>query len=201
MDTNMIKEEINRLKKRKKFLNMLLFPGFLFWCFIVSVSYKYIDVFIVIIENVFNIDNLFIILLKKLNDYFYLFSPLVLYDGCKVEINKVLEEIERLNSEYQLALDRDKKINDNSEDWIKDRDDVIKLYSIVERFEKLPRDKQMEVLNYIKGDLSLRDKYTYLGIDKLNDKYKEHLQTECEDIIFPDYEDENKNNYTKKREK
>lgn len=180
---------------------MLLFPGFLFWCFIVSVSYKYIDVFIVIIENVFNIDNLFIILLKKLNDYFYLFSPLVLYVGGKVEINKVLEEIERLNSEYQIALEKERKKKKREECKIVNYEEIVKLYNIVERFERLPRDKQMEVLNYIKGDLSLGDKYTFLGIDKLSDKYKEHLQTECEDIIFPDCEDENKNNYTKKREK
>ena len=59
-----IKEEINRLKKRKKFLNMMMYPGFLFWCFIVCVSYKYVDEFFVIIENVFNIDSLFVILLN-----------------------------------------------------------------------------------------------------------------------------------------
>ena len=55
----------------------------------------------------------------------------------------------------------------------------------------------MEILNYIKGDLSLRDSDISLDIDKLDSKYREQLQTECEDILFPDYE----NSYTKKRKK
>jgi len=195
-----INEEINRLKKRKKFLNMVLFPGFLFWCFIVSVSYDYIDVFLVITESVLNIDSLFIILLRIFNDYFYLFSPLVLYDGCKVELRKVSEEMEELNSEYQIALENDRKMKENEECKIVDYDEIIKLYNIVERVVNLPRNKQMEILNYIKGDLSLKDRDITLDIDKLDSKYREQLQIECEDIIFPDYCDDI-DVYTKKRKK
>lgn len=43
----------------------MMFPGFLLWCFVVSVSYDYIDVFLVITESVLNIDSLFMGLLKK----------------------------------------------------------------------------------------------------------------------------------------
>ena len=58
----------------------------------------------------------------------------------------------------------------------------------------------MEILNYIKGDLSLKDRDITLDIDKLDSKYREQLQTECENIIFPDYCDDI-DVYTKKRKK
>ena len=195
----MIKDKMKKLTKKKKLIDILLFPGFLFWCFLVSGCYKYVDVFLVIIENIFNIDGLFIILLRNFNDYFYLFLPLVLYDGFKMEKNKTLEEIENLNFEYQIVLQKERKKIAREECKIIDEEEIKKLYNIVERFEGLSREKQMEVLNYIKGDLNLRDKEIALDIDKLSDKYKDYLQTECEDIIFPDYDDGN--NYTKKKKK
>ena len=199
MDINEIKNEMNEIVKKKKLIDRLLFPGYILWWFIIRFNFPYVKIIIMIILKMFNLDFLNIMLINKLHNFVYLCSPIMLYIGCKIEDNRISKEINRLNSEYQIILEKNKKINDESEQWVKDRDEVKKLYNIIERFEKLPRNKQMEVLNYIKGDLSLRDKYIYLGIDKLSDKYKEHLQTECEDIMFPDYE--NEINYTKKREK
>ena len=125
----------------------------------------------------------------------------MLYIGGKIESRNLTKEIIKLNEEYQSELIKDRKIKNDSEDWDEDKNEVIKLYSIVERFDKLPRDKQMEILNYIKGDLSLGDKYMYLGIDRLSNKYRKQLLDECEDIMFPNYEDKNDDNYTKMRKK
>ena len=195
-----IKEEINELIKRKKFIDRLLFPGYILWCLIVIFSYKYVDMFIMVIGNMFNIDNLLIILLEKINDFVGLYSPYLLYIGCRIEGNKVTKDIKRLHFEYQIALENERKMKENEECKIVDYDEIIKLYNIVERVANLPRNKQMEILNYIKGDLSLRDNNIYSDIDKLDSKYREQLQTECEDIIFPDYCDDI-DVYTKKRKK
>ena len=197
MDENAIKNEINKLIKKKKLINKLLFPVYILWCFVTSFSFEYVQVLIMIISKMFNLDNFLIFAINKLNVFVSLFSSYILYVGGKIESKKISKEIEILNSKYQLILDKNRKINDDSEYWTKDKNEVIKLYDIVEKFDKLPRDKQMEILNYIKGDLSLKDKYTHLGIDKLSNKYKEHLQTECEDILFPNFNEEN--NYTKKK--
>lgn len=195
-----LKKEINELIKKKALLNKLLLPSYILCCLITAFSYKYVQILILLISKIFNLDNLLIIIINEINDFILSYSSLIIYIGSKIENKKISKKIENLNLEYKLALEKNKRITEENENFIKDRDSIIKLYSIVERFDKLPRDKQMEILNYIKGDLTLKDKYKYLGIDKLSNKYKEHLQTECEDILFPDYE-EDENNYTKKREK
>ena len=58
----------------------------------------------------------------------------------------------------------------------------------------------MEVLNYIKGDLNLQNRELCVDINKLDNQYRDTLLTECEDILFPDI-DEDKNSYVKKKEK
>ena len=58
----------------------------------------------------------------------------------------------------------------------------------------------MEILNYIKGDLCLYDIEIRSEINELSNKYKDILQIECEDILFPDH-DENRDDYTRKRKK
>ena len=195
-----IKEEINRLIKRKKFIDLLLFPGYIIWWFILHFSWVYVDMFIIIISNIFNLDNLYVILLNRFHDLFYLFSPYLLYIGCRVEGNKIIKDIKKLHSEYQVILENERKMKEREECKIVDYDDAMRLYNIVERVANLPRNKQMEILNYIKGDLSLRDNNIYSDIDKLDSKYREQLQTECEDILFPDSYDD-KDSYTKKRKK
>ena len=195
-----IKEEINRLKKRKKLIDILLLPGYILWWFIIHSSWMYVDMFLVIIANMFNLDNLYVILLNEFHDLFYLYSSLVLYIGCRIEGNNINKDIKRLYSEYQVALENERKMKENEECKIVDYDEIIKLYNIVERVANLPRNKQMEILNYIKGDLSLRDNNIYSDIDKLDSKYREQLQIECEDILFPDSYDD-MDSYTKKRKK
>lgn len=121
----------------------------------------------------------------------------MLYDGCKLERRKVSEKIEKLNYEYKVSLENERKKKEKEECKIVDYEEIVKLYNIVERFANLPRSKQMDLLNYIKGDLSLKDSDISLDIDILSGKYREQLQDECEDIIFSDYDD----SYTKKRKK
>lgn len=195
-----IREKLNELIKRKKFIDLLLFPGYIFWWFIIYSSWMYVDMFLVIMANMFNLDNLYVILLNEFHDLFYLYSSLVLYIGCRIEGNNINKDIKRLYSEYQIALENERKMKENEECKIVDYDEIIKLYNIVERVANLPRNKQMEILNYIKGDLSLRDNNIYSDIDKLDSKYREQLQTECEDILFPDSYDD-MDSYTKKRKK
>ena len=90
----------------------------------------------------------------------------------------------------------------NSEEDIKviDYEEIFRVYDIVDRFESLPRGKQMEVLNFIKGDLNSFDNDISIQIMKLDEKHRNMLQTECEDILFPDFNEEDVN-YSKVKKK
>ena len=73
----------------------------------------------------------------------------MLYIGCRIEGNNINKDIKRLHSEYKIALENERKMKENEECKIVDYDEIIKLYNIVERVANLPRNKQMEILNYI----------------------------------------------------
>ena len=126
----------------------------------------------------------------------------MIYIGGRVYIfnlNKKIIKLE-IENDFDLLEKREKLNLEREECVVINEEEVKKAYDIVERFANLPRSKQMEVLNYIKGDLCLEDRELCFEIDELSNQYRDILQIECEDILFPDIEDD-KNNYVKKREK
>lgn len=60
------------------------------------------------------------------------------------------------------------------------------IQSIIDRFEKLPREKQVEILNYIKGSININKDSLYKDIDLLYSTNE--LQDKIEDILFPSFE-------------
>ena len=55
---------------------------------------------------------------------------------------------------------------------------------IIAKIEKLPRNKQMEILNFIKGYVSSEYTPLHSQIHSLNDVSVEFLQSQLEDILF-----------------
>lgn len=194
-------EKRERLLKKKKLINLLLFPVYMLWWFIIHSSWVYVETCFMIISNLLKLDNYVNLLMFEIFDYFYLYSPLLLFIGGKIEIKMISKEIKELDNKYTEYLETiSKKMVNDVKCEILDEKEIRKVYDIVERFANLPRSKQMEVLNYIKGDLNLQDRELCVDINKLDNQYRDTLLTECEDILFPDI-DEDKNSYVKKKEK
>lgn len=204
MDNNLEKKK--RLIKQKKVINLILFPCWIL-SFYVSIS-SIINVLPIIefITIMLKMDNTDRHMLLSFLEFFYKYLPTMVYIGGKVMSFNISKEIRKMeeNDEYLFIDESELKTEipkvEGSECKIIDEDEVLKVYDIVERFENLPRSKQMEILNYIKGDLSLNDKELCDEIKELSDKYKDYLQTECEDILFPDY-DEDREEMSRKRKK
>lgn len=100
----------------------------------------------------------------------------------KKEIEKEIYEIKeyrRMHPEIKDEVNIPEEILNREMDELK---------NIVYRFEKLPRDKQMEILNFIKGYFTNDQDNIYDEIDSLSDYSINILQNEIEEVLFPDFE-------------
>jgi hypothetical protein len=135
-------------------------------------------------------------------EFFFRYFPTIVFVGGKIYIFNINKEIRKLNEEYDFELleqiERNKK--DNIGCVVIYEEEVKKINDIVDKFKKLPRRKQVEILNYIKGDLILYDKELSSITNLINSSDKESLLTEFQDVLYSDIDDD-ENNYTKKKEK
>lgn len=195
--------EIRRkLIKKRNIINLLLFPCWMVSFFVsIDAMIKVLPImeFMTIILKMDYLDRK---MLLSVIEFFYRYLPTMIYIGGRIYIFNLNKKIIKLEIENDFdLLERREKMNLEREECVViNEEEVKKAYDIVERFANLPRSKQMEVLNYIKGDLCLEDRELCFEIDELSNQYRDILQIECEDILFPDIEDD-KNNYVKKREK
>lgn len=190
------------LVKKRNVINLLLFPCWILSFFVsIDAMVKVLPIveFMTIVLKMDYLDRYFLL---SVVEFFYRYFPTMIYISGRVYIFNLNKKIIKLEMEndFDLLLERERMATKMDECVVIDEKEVRKVYDIVERFANLPRSKQMEVLNYIKGDLSLKDKELCADINELSNQYRDTLQIECEDILFPDIEDD-KNNYTKKREK
>ena len=195
--------EIRRkLIKKRNIINLLLFPCWMVSFFVsIDAMIKVLPI-IEFMTIILKMDYLDRKMLLSVIEFFYRYLPTMVYIGGRVYIfnlNKKIIKLE-IENDFDLLEKREKLNLEREECIIINEEEVKKAYDIVEKFANLPRSKQMEVLNYIKGDLSLEDRELCFEIDELSNQYRDILQIECEDILFPDIEDD-KNNYVKKREK
>lgn len=199
---NDLENRKRKLEKKKKLTYWLMFVGY-FLSFSVSANGLSIVLpmteFMLILLDVNNINRDIIL---SVMEFFFRYLPTIVYVGGKIKMSSISEEILELKrideTKEDMYGDLLKEISVGEK--IKDEEEILKVYDIVERFEMLPRDKQMEVLNYIKGDLSIEDNQLCIQIKELKDEYKNVLQTECEDVLFPDFK-EDEIGYTKNRRK
>lgn len=105
----------------------------------------------------------------------------------KRDINE-LDYYKKIHSYDEEKENLKKELNDEQKEYIQ---------KIISRFEKLPRDKQMEILNYIKGDIKLNKDSLYKDIDMLNNTGINILQDTIEDKLFPDFDKDKVKKYKK----
>ena len=133
-----------------------------------------------------------IIIMNDLNknhkEIFFISIPLsfIFVGKAKLEVND--DKIERLDYFDKIDViqkkDKSKKISKKeNERQMKTIDEIMI------KIEKLPRDKQMELLNYIKGSELLADNNISSEIDKLSDENISFLQDRFEDVLFPDFDE------------
>lgn len=197
-----ILDKRNELVKKRNLANLILMPCWILSFFIsITATIRLIPI-IEFITMILKMDSLDRYMLLSFFTFIYRFLPTMIFIGGRIYIFNLNINIFKLEMEndFELLEKREKMNNKKDECVIIDEEEVRKTYDIVERFANLSRSKQMEILNYIKGDLSLYDNDLSNKINELNDQYRNVLQTECEDILFPDIDD-NKNNYVKKKEK
>lgn len=191
-------DKIEKLKKQKLIISILTIILWIVSFYIEAFGLAVTIPIAEIILFLLNVDYIIRDIVISLMEFFLRILPLTVYISGKVLEFKKYIEIETLKNNPSLNIDVEEKINE--EVTIIDELEILKVYDILDRFERLPRNKQMEVLNYIKGDLTIKDNELCQQIEELNKKYQDILQTECEDILFPDFDEQDKN-YTKKRKK
>lgn len=197
---NLLDIRRNLIKKRN-IVSLLLIPCWMLSFFVsINVMVKVLPI-IEFLTIVLKMDDLDRNMLLSFMDFFYKYFPTMVYIGGRVYIFNLNKKIIKLEMEndFDLLLERERMATKSDECVVIDEKEVRMIYDIVERIEKLPRRKQMEVLNYIKGNLELDDKDLSSEIDLISDKNKYYLLVECEDILFPNIEDDVKEYIRKKK--
>ena len=189
------------LIKKRNIINLMLIPCWMLSFFISIISIINVLPIIEFLTIIIKMDYIDRNILLSFLEFFYKYLPTMVYIGGRVYIfnlNKKILKIE-MDNDFDLLLEKEKMLEKKQEYIIVDEEEIRKIYDIVLKIEKLPRSKQMEVLNYIKGDLKLYDKELSSEIDLIGDKYKEYLLIECEDILFPNVEYDVKKYIRKKK--
>ena len=187
------------LIKQSAIINLLLFPCWILSFFVSVNSMVNLLPMLEFITLVLKMDNLDRNIFLNIVEFFFRYLPTFVFAGGKIYIYNINKEIRNLNEEYNFELleqmDRNKK---NNIECVVKEEEVRKINDIVDKFKKLPRSKQVEILNYIKGDLILYDKELSSITNLINACDKESLLTEFQDVLFPSEEE---NDYSKKRKK
>ena len=184
---NDIENKIIKLEKKQLLIQMLLI---LTWIMSFRISAYAIEnvipmaeLTITIINNYININEIYSDIFLEIMKFFYRNLSLIVYIFERVTVSSISKEIHKLENELIIILENEKKKKQKTESI--DYEKIYKVYNIIDRFEKLPRNKQMEILNYIKGDLTSKNSDLTISIMELDEKHRNMLQTECEDILFP----------------
>lgn len=131
-------------------------------------------------------------LFSTVSQIYLSFLPLFPYIYCMYKRFEIFSQLEVLSEEKPEQMEEHKREE-------KKQDDDSMIQDILTRFNSLPRGKQMELLNYIKGlDLdSCNDLANKISI--LDENEKNLLQTCMEDSLFPDYPEASKKRFSRKR--
>lgn len=200
MDNVLDKKE--NLIKKSVIINLLLMPCWILSIFISVNSMNNVLPMLELMTLVLKMDSLDRDMFLNVIEFFFRYFPTIVFVGGKIYIFNINKEIRKLNEEYDFELleqiERNKK--DNIGCVVIDEEEVKKINDIVDKFKKLPRRKQVEILNYIKGDLIMYDKELSSITNLINSSDKESLLTEFQDVLYSDIDD-NENSYTKKKKK
>lgn len=110
--------------------------------------------------------------------------------------NKYKKMVENISENNEIFSKQEMEIKlDNS--YSLDKHKVI-VDNIIVRYETLSRGRQMELLNYIKGDKTIQCLEN--GLDNLSEYGLNLLQNELENVLFPDFTELETDGYVKKRE-
>lgn len=188
-----IVNEKNRLKKKMFRTRMLMYIGIM----IADTMSIYFGDFILVMFNILlsmlNVNminreliiSIFTVGFKMFPVIPFVIGEIRIYDLI-VQSNEVERELEIYSSQMrELELEADK----------------ITIQDIVERVKPLPRNKQIELLNYVK-DLALNnsvDTKKYLDIESIDKDNLDLLISEVEDIVYPSYNGESEKDYTRKK--
>ena len=196
-----INDKIIKLQKKRLIVQIL---SLVFWVLSFKISADSInyvmpmaELTIAMANNYIEIDSLYSDLILFFMNFVYRNLPFIVYVGGRGCVHIISREIRKLESDKRNIIENEKKQRELNKKI--NFEDVVRICDIVNRFEELPRNKQMEVLNCIKGELTKQHNDLIESIDLLTDDAKDLLQTECEDILFPDF-DESEKDYSKKRE-
>lgn len=199
---NDINNKILKLEKKRLMVQIL---SLVFWVLSFKVSADSInyvmpmtELMICITNNFLEINEFYSDLLLFFMEFVYKNLPLMVYIGGRIKIFSISRNIHKLEKDKAVVIENEKKKKEDIK--VIDYEEILRVYDIVDRFESLPRGKQMEVLNFIKGDLNSFDNDMSIQIMKLDEKHRNMLQTECEDILFPDFNEEDVN-YSKVKKK
>ena len=146
---NNIFEIRNKLIKKRNVINLLLFPCWMMSFFIsIDAIIKVLPI-VEFITIMLNMEYLNRHMLLSFVEFFYKYLPTMIYIGGKVYLFNINKEIRKLDNDFKLVIEKEMLNMKKKQCVVFDEEEVRRVYNIVERFAKLPRSKQMEVLNYI----------------------------------------------------
>lgn len=191
MNTN-IDNEIKKTKIKYKYINILTVLGYIL-TYSINININYIIIVIKILLSIANFDLYLQDIILTIIKLSINILPIFIIVNGRIQKKEVLNQLKEL--EYYKRMHPTKKQNNS----IQLDADLDKINDIIIRFKNLPRNRQMEILNYIKGNISSKDDNICKDISLLDNNNLEYLQDELEDILFPNFEQTN--NYSKKLKK
>lgn len=186
--SNSVRNRKKRLKRESLIVYLIMLFGYIVGDIIYVSAVAYVFPIVQFVLLMLDVDYVLRYTVNCLMEIFFISIPLsfIFVGKAKLEVND--DKIERLDYFDEINViqkkDKSKKISKKeNERQMKTIDEIMI------KIEKLPRDKQMELLNYIKGSELLADNNISSEIDKLSDENISFLQDRFEDVLFPDFDE------------
>lgn len=189
---NNAKEELNKKKRN------LIFKKWIGWFMCYYIFRNAFDFFIPFVNLVLiliGIDKNICSLICNVYSYFFLCMPIYWVVSINSEERLINEKIKDISMEENNSKtsEKNKILDESYRVSLEKKKDMIQ--KIITRFEALPRDKQIEVLNSIKETGNL-DKISEYNLDIST---VDILQDEFVEILYPSFNDK-ESGYTRKRD-
>lgn len=192
---NDIKEKLKKLRKKKRNLFVFKWTTFVMIYYIYSNAIDSFIPFINVILLLIGVDKNICSLICNLYEYFFLCISIYLFVFTNLEQYLNDDEIKEVSIKIKNGEKRQKNGGLKEQQRIKLEENKDLINNIVTRFETLPRDKQFEVLNYLKETGRIEG----MADSNLDICIADALQGDFEEILFPSF-DKNESGYTRKRE-
>lgn len=198
---NSVRNRKKKLKRESLIVYLIMLFGYIAGDIIYVSAVAYVFPIVQFVLLMLDVNYVLRYMVNCLMEIFFISIPFsfIFVGQAKLEVND--DKIERLDYFDEIDViqkkDKFKKISKRENERQKKTIDEIMM-----KIEKLPRDKQMELLNYIKGSELLVDNNVSSEIDKLSDENISFLQDRFESVLFPNFDEKDDGyDYSRKKRK